>query len=321
MTATLRSHAIASLLGVALVAVPGAAGAQGLRDLPPQPRQARRPRRRVAAPARVAQPSSRRGIPPGRRRQAPHRGLQGPAAVPVGADPPGRQDHDAPHRRPRRGRSHADRAPRPDRGRPEGVRHQPVVTVIVVEAVASNVYVMGEVNKPGPIPLQGPMTALQALAMAGRVQGLREHEGHPDPAAEPGGRRDDPVQLPRGRARATGPPSTCGRATPSSFPERARHDSDQAPRARARVRRRRGRPRPGAAPLGGGPGPDPGLDDDADLRRVERVGRQRDPLWRRRADGRGRDHDPDAHPRRAVPGLVTTGSRWATRGRSRRTAR
>lgn len=43
----------------------------------------------------------------------------------------------------------------------------PVVTVIVVEAVASNVYVMGEVSKPGPLPLAGPMTVLQALAMAG----------------------------------------------------------------------------------------------------------------------------------------------------------
>jgi polysaccharide biosynthesis/export protein len=43
----------------------------------------------------------------------------------------------------------------------------PVVTVIVQEAVASNVYVMGEVNKPGPLPLSGPMTVLQALAMAG----------------------------------------------------------------------------------------------------------------------------------------------------------
>ena len=43
----------------------------------------------------------------------------------------------------------------------------PVVTVIVVETVASNVYVMGEVNRPGTVPLQGPLTALQALAMAG----------------------------------------------------------------------------------------------------------------------------------------------------------
>jgi polysaccharide export outer membrane protein len=43
----------------------------------------------------------------------------------------------------------------------------PVVTVIVVEALASNVYVMGEVLKPGPLPLAGPLTVLQALAMSG----------------------------------------------------------------------------------------------------------------------------------------------------------
>jgi len=45
--------------------------------------------------------------------------------------------------------------------------NNPVVTVMVVEAVASSVYVMGEVNKPGTIALLGPMTVLQALAMAG----------------------------------------------------------------------------------------------------------------------------------------------------------
>jgi polysaccharide export outer membrane protein len=43
----------------------------------------------------------------------------------------------------------------------------PVVTVIVVEAVAAQVFVMGEVSKAGPIPLNGPTTVLQALAMAG----------------------------------------------------------------------------------------------------------------------------------------------------------
>jgi polysaccharide export outer membrane protein len=43
----------------------------------------------------------------------------------------------------------------------------PVVTVIVVEALASQVFVMGEVSKSGPIPLNGPTTVLQALAMAG----------------------------------------------------------------------------------------------------------------------------------------------------------
>jgi polysaccharide biosynthesis/export protein len=43
----------------------------------------------------------------------------------------------------------------------------PVVTVIVVETLASNVFVMGEVMKAGPLPYQGQMTALQAIAMAG----------------------------------------------------------------------------------------------------------------------------------------------------------
>jgi polysaccharide export outer membrane protein len=43
----------------------------------------------------------------------------------------------------------------------------PTVTVIVVEAVASQVYVMGEVTHPGPMQIHGPTTILQALAMAG----------------------------------------------------------------------------------------------------------------------------------------------------------
>ena len=43
----------------------------------------------------------------------------------------------------------------------------PVVTVIVVETVAPLVYVMGEVNNPGSISIQGPISVLQALAIAG----------------------------------------------------------------------------------------------------------------------------------------------------------
>jgi polysaccharide export outer membrane protein len=43
----------------------------------------------------------------------------------------------------------------------------PVVTVIVVETVAPTVFVMGEVNNPGSIPLNSSITVLQALAMAG----------------------------------------------------------------------------------------------------------------------------------------------------------
>jgi polysaccharide biosynthesis/export protein len=43
----------------------------------------------------------------------------------------------------------------------------PVVTVIVVETVPDTVFVMGEVNAAGTIPLKGQLSIVQALAMAG----------------------------------------------------------------------------------------------------------------------------------------------------------
>lgn len=43
----------------------------------------------------------------------------------------------------------------------------PTVTVIVVEADSAHAFVMGEVARPGAIPLNGPTSVLQALAMAG----------------------------------------------------------------------------------------------------------------------------------------------------------
>jgi polysaccharide export outer membrane protein len=48
--------------------------------------------------------------------------------------------------------------------------NNPVVTVIVVEAVAATAYVMGEVNNSGAVALQGPITVLQALALAGGLK-------------------------------------------------------------------------------------------------------------------------------------------------------
>jgi len=47
----------------------------------------------------------------------------------------------------------------------------PVVTVIVAEAVHPQVFVMGEVHTPGAHTMRGPVTVMQALAMAG---GLNE---------------------------------------------------------------------------------------------------------------------------------------------------
>jgi polysaccharide export outer membrane protein len=47
---------------------------------------------------------------------------------------------------------------------------KPTVTVIVVEATTATAYVMGEVNHPGAVPLQTPLTVLQALALAGGLK-------------------------------------------------------------------------------------------------------------------------------------------------------
>jgi polysaccharide export outer membrane protein len=46
----------------------------------------------------------------------------------------------------------------------------PTVTVIVVEATAATAYVMGEVNHPGAVNLQAPLTIMQALALAGGLK-------------------------------------------------------------------------------------------------------------------------------------------------------
>ncbi len=46
----------------------------------------------------------------------------------------------------------------------------PSVTVIVVEATAATAYVLGEVNHPGEVKLQAPLTILQALAIAGGLK-------------------------------------------------------------------------------------------------------------------------------------------------------
>jgi polysaccharide export outer membrane protein len=46
----------------------------------------------------------------------------------------------------------------------------PTVTVIVVEATTPLAYVMGEVNHPGAVTLQGSLTIIQALALAGGLK-------------------------------------------------------------------------------------------------------------------------------------------------------
>lgn len=43
----------------------------------------------------------------------------------------------------------------------------PQVTVTLIEAKSYRIYVMGEVSRPGVFDVQGPVTVIQALAMAG----------------------------------------------------------------------------------------------------------------------------------------------------------
>jgi polysaccharide export outer membrane protein len=53
----------------------------------------------------------------------------------------------------------------------------PVVTVIVVEATAATAYVMGEVNHPGAVNMQGgPLTVIQALALAGGLKDFADEK-------------------------------------------------------------------------------------------------------------------------------------------------
>jgi polysaccharide export outer membrane protein len=59
------------------------------------------------------------------------------------------------------------------------------VAVLVREINAARVYVLGEVTRPGGFPLRGPMTVVQAIALAGgrtefagrAVHWLREESG------------------------------------------------------------------------------------------------------------------------------------------------
>lgn len=56
--------------------------------------------------------------------------------------------------------------------------NKPSVTVIVVEATAATAFVMGEVNHPGAVSLQGgALTVIQALALAGGLKDFADVKG------------------------------------------------------------------------------------------------------------------------------------------------
>ncbi len=69
----------------------------------------------------------------------------------------------------------------------------PVVTVMVVEVAERVIYVMGEVNNPGAVPLKGSMTVLQALAVAGGFKEFANKGGIKVLRKTPGSDRVDTI--------------------------------------------------------------------------------------------------------------------------------
>lgn len=53
----------------------------------------------------------------------------------------------------------------------------PVVTVVIVGIDGNRAYVMGKVNKPGPLLISGPLTVLQAISIAGGFDKFADEGG------------------------------------------------------------------------------------------------------------------------------------------------
>lgn len=53
----------------------------------------------------------------------------------------------------------------------------PSVTVLVKEIRSARVYVLGEVAQPGAFPVRGPISALQAIALAGGLTEFADRDG------------------------------------------------------------------------------------------------------------------------------------------------
>lgn len=53
----------------------------------------------------------------------------------------------------------------------------PVVTVVIAGIEGNRAYVMGKVNKPGPLTISGPITVLQAISMAGGFDKFADEGG------------------------------------------------------------------------------------------------------------------------------------------------
>jgi protein involved in polysaccharide export with SLBB domain len=110
--------------------------------------------------------------------------------------------------------------------------NNPVVSVMVVEAAPPLAYVVGEVNRPGPIELKDDVTVLQALAIAGWLRTLP----FPRTSAFFGPMRPAPERFrstTRTRSTVWAARSICSPAIPSSSPTDA-HDHVHARSRRPR---------------------------------------------------------------------------------------
>lgn len=54
---------------------------------------------------------------------------------------------------------------------------EPQVTVVVTAIEGSRVYILGKVARPGPVPVFGPLTVLQAISIAGGVDKFADQRG------------------------------------------------------------------------------------------------------------------------------------------------
>ena len=100
----------------------------------------------------------------------------------------------------------------------EGIHHQPGRHGHRRrDGAAEVVYVMGEVNEPGALPLKGQMTVLQALAMAGGFKDFANTKNIRSSARRAAGcRRSSSTTRTRSKGKGQAR-STCSPATPSSF--------------------------------------------------------------------------------------------------------
>ncbi len=134
-------------------------------------------------------------------------------------------------------RAHVDRAARPIATSLKEYVNNPVVTVIVVEATAAQIYIIGEVASAGRAGDAGADDGAAGARPGRRPQGVRRPRRHPHPAQGQPGRRSPSRSTTRTRSEDGSSRSTCSRATrwssrsrgrrPETRVEGTRHERDR----------------------------------------------------------------------------------------------